>query len=122
MTRLPLKLTVPEFITAAVLGVGMLIMFYARIASHPIACDQNPDVARLSGVNVARIKIGTAAVSGLLAGIAEVLLAGKLGTMRSNRASEVEVQALAAAVNKRAGDRSALALRGNLAIDALLQP
>ena len=98
LTRLPLKLTVPEFITAAILGIGLLIMSYTRVASHLKATGENPDVARLSGVNVAKIKIGTYAVSGLLAGIAGVLMAGKLGTVQPNMASGIEVQALAAAI------------------------
>jgi ribose transport system permease protein len=98
LTRLPLRLTVPEFITAAILGIGLLIMTYARVASHLKATGENPDVARLSGVNVAAIKIGTYAVSGLLAGIAGVLMAGKLGTVQPNMASGIEVQALAAAI------------------------
>ena len=74
------------------------MLFRSRIASHLKATGENPDVARLSGVNVARIKIGTYAVSGLLAGIAGVLMAGRLGTVQPNMASGIEVQALAAAI------------------------
>lgn len=98
LTRLPLKLTVPEFITAAVLLLGVVILRQARVAAHLKATGENAEIARLSGVNVRRIKMGTYAVSGLLAGITGVLLAGRLGTVQPAMASGMEVQALAAAI------------------------
>lgn len=98
LTRLPFSLTVPEFITAAILLLGILIMKDSRVARHLKATGENPDIARLSGVDVKRIKIGTYAISGLLAGIAGVLMAGRLGTVQPNMASGIEVQALAAAI------------------------
>ena len=98
LTRLPLGLTVPEFITLGILIIGVLVMRYARVASHLKATGESPDVARLSGVDVARIKIGSYAVSGLLAGIAGVLMAGRFGTVQPSMASGIEVQALAAAI------------------------
>lgn len=98
LTRLPMKLTVPEFITAAVLLIGMVILRHARVAAHLKATGENAEIARLSGVNIRRIKMGTYAVSGLLAGITGVLLAGRLGTVQPAMASGMEVQALAAAI------------------------
>lgn len=98
LTRLPLKLTVPEFITAAVLLTGVVILRHARVAAHLKATGENAEIARLSGVNIRRIKMGTYAVSGLLAGITGVLLAGRLGTVQPAMASGMEVQALAAAI------------------------
>lgn len=98
LTRLPLKLTVPEFITAAVLILGVLILRHARVASHLKATGENADIARLSGVATGRIKLGIYMVSGLLAGITGVLLAGRLGTVQPAMASGMEVQALAAAI------------------------
>ena len=101
LTRLPLRLTVPEFITAAFLILGVLAMRKLRVASHLKATGENADVARLSGVDVRRIKSGSYVVSGLLAGITGVLLAGRLGTVQPNMAAGIEVQALAAAIQWR---------------------
>lgn len=98
LTRLPLSLTVPEFITAAILIVGVLAMRRLRVASHLKATGENAEIARLSGVNVRRVRIGAYAVSGLLAGIAGVLLAGRFGTVQPNMAAGIELQALAAAI------------------------
>lgn len=98
LTRLPLKLTVPEFITAAILILGVVILRHARVAAHLKATGENAEIARLSGVNIRRIKMGSYAVSGLLAGITGVLLAGRLGTVQPAMASGMEVQALAAAI------------------------
>lgn len=98
LRRLPYGLTVPEFITAALFVVGILIMRYSRVSSHLRAVGENPEIARLSGVNTARIKLGSYALSGLLAGVAGVLLAGRLGTVQPNMASGMEIQALAAAI------------------------
>jgi ribose transport system permease protein len=98
LTRLPLKLTVPEFITAAVLLIGVVILRHTRVAAHLKATGENAEIARLSGVNIRRIKMGTYAISGLLAGITGVLLAGRLGTVQPAMASGMEVQALAAAI------------------------
>lgn len=98
LTRLPLKLTVPEFITAAILILGILILRHARVAAHLKATGENAEIARLSGVNIRRMKMGSYAVSGLLAGITGVLLAGRLGTVQPAMASGMEVQALAAAI------------------------
>lgn len=98
LTRLPFNLTVPEFITAAVLVLGVPAMRRLRVASHLKATGENSEIARLSGVDVRRVRIGAYAVSGLLAGIAGVLLAGRLGTVQPNMANGIEVQALAAAI------------------------
>lgn len=98
LTRLPFSLTVPEFMTAAVLILGVPAMRRLRVASHLKATGENAEVARLSGVDVRRIRIGAYAVSGLLAGIVGVLMAGRLGTVQPNMAAGIEVQALAAAI------------------------
>jgi len=98
LTRLPLSLTIPEFVAAFVLLLGVFAMARLRVASHLKATGENAEVARLSGVNVRRIKIGSYAISGVLAGVVGVLLAGRLGTVQPNMASGMEVQALAAAI------------------------
>ncbi len=98
LTRLPLKLTMPEFFALGILIVGVAAMNASRLAAHLKAAGENADIARLSGVDVRRIKVGSYAVSGLLAGIAGVLLAGRLSTVEPNMGSGAEVQALAAAI------------------------
>jgi ribose transport system permease protein len=98
LRRLPYGLTMPEFITAAVLIAGVLVMRYSLVSSHMRAVGENPEIARLSGLNTRRIKLLSYCLSGLLAGGAGVLLAGRLGTVQPNMASGMEIQALAAAI------------------------
>jgi ribose transport system permease protein len=116
LTRLPYNLTVPEFITAGILIIGVIAMSRLRVGRHLRAAGENADVARLSGVNVRQIKIGTYAISGVLAGIAGVLMAGRLGTVQPNMASGMELQALAAAI---IGGAALNGGRGNLVGAAL---
>jgi ribose transport system permease protein len=98
LRRLPGGLTVPEFIVTFLIIVGLLLMRYSRVASHLRATGENPEIARLSGVNIKRIKLASYTLSGLLAGVVGVLLAGRFGTVMPNMASGMEIQALAAAI------------------------
>ncbi|KHQ50130.1 MULTISPECIES: ABC transporter permease [Mameliella] len=98
LRRLPYGLTVPEFITAFLVIAGILIMRFSRVSSHLRAVGENPEIARLSGVNITRIKLASYALSGFLAGVVGVLLAGRLGTVQPNMAAGMEIQALAAAI------------------------
>lgn len=96
--RIKYGLTVPEFITFGLVLSGVLIMRFSRVSSHLRAVGENSDIARLSGVSVSRIKIASYMVSGFLAGVVGVLMAGRLGTVQPNMASGLEIEALAAAI------------------------
>ncbi len=98
LRRLPGGLTIPEFIVTFLVIVGLLLMRYSHVSGHLRATGENPEIARLSGVNIKRIKLASYALSGFLAGVVGVLLAGRFSTVMPNMASGMEIQALAAAI------------------------
>ncbi|HLU56911.1 MAG TPA: ABC transporter permease [Pseudonocardia sp.] len=67
-------------IVAAVLAVvGHVVLFRTRIGTHVLAAGGNPEAATATGISVARIKVFVYAASGLLAGIAAILLVSRVG-------------------------------------------
>ncbi len=58
----------------------------------------NPDGARLRGIAVSRLLFGVFAVSGLLAGLAGAMFAGRYGNVNPSDASGFEFQVIAAVV------------------------
>jgi ribose transport system permease protein len=65
---------------------------------HLRASGENAEVARLSGVNVERMKVTAYALSGFLAALVGVMLAGRLTTVQPNLGLGTELNALAAAI------------------------
>lgn len=67
-------------IVAAVLAVvAHVVLFRTRIGTHVLAAGGNPEAATATGISVARIKVVVYAASGLLAGIAAILLVSRVG-------------------------------------------
>lgn len=67
-------------IVAAVLAVvAHVVLFRTRIGTHVLAAGGNPEAATATGISVARIKVIVYAASGLLAGIAAILLVSRVG-------------------------------------------
>lgn len=64
--------------SAVAVGVGHYIYRNTRIGAHVLASGDNPRAARVSGINVDRIKIGVLVASGVCAAIAGMLYTGRL--------------------------------------------
>jgi rhamnose transport system permease protein len=64
--------------------VGGVILQRTAFGRSVYVIGNNPEVARYSGINVARIKLVLLTSSGLLAGVAGVLFAARLGSVRAN--------------------------------------
>lgn len=90
--------SVPLVILALVAVGAAVLLRGARIGSHIRATGSNPDGARLAGVHVARVKIGVYALSGALAAVVGILLAGRLSTVQPTMGQGLELNAIAAAV------------------------
>jgi ribose transport system permease protein len=91
-------LTIPIIISlVAVLTVAALLRL-TPFGRHAYGVGSNPDGARLSGVRVDRVRVIAYVISGLLAGIAGVVLAGRTTTVAPTMGIGFEVQAIAAAV------------------------
>ena len=90
--------TAPEVIALFIVVGAILILLFTKFGRHLRATGDNPDIARLSGVNVIRTKYTIYLISGFLAGVVGILLAGRLMTVQANMGLGMEIKALAAAI------------------------
>ncbi len=91
-------ITVPEVVALVVIVASIVLVKSTRFGRHLRASGENAEVARLSGVNVVRMKFTIYALSGFLAALVGVLLAGRLTTVQPNLGLGMELNALAAAI------------------------
>lgn len=83
--------------------LGMVVLFQfilvrTRFGNHIFAAGGHPGAAKATGVNVNRIKLMSFIISGLLAGLAGVMLFSQYKTARIATATGEELNAIAAAV------------------------
>ncbi len=89
---------VPVLILAVAFAVGWIVLKYTRFGRHVYALGDNEEAARLMGLNVGRVTLGVYALSGLLAGLAGVILAARLGAGQPVAGTGWELDAIAAVV------------------------
>jgi rhamnose transport system permease protein len=68
----------------AMLVVGGVVLHRSATGRKVFVIGNNAEVARYSGIDVARVKIALFTTSGLVAGVAGVLFAARLGSVRAN--------------------------------------
>ncbi|MEI8199628.1 MAG: ABC transporter permease [Eubacteriales bacterium] len=73
-------------------------MKYSRQGREIYAVGGNESAARLSGINVKRVKLLTFVIAGIMAGFAAVLMASRLNSGSPNYGAGMEMSAIAAAV------------------------
>jgi ribose transport system permease protein len=78
--------------------VASLVLSRTSFGRYTFAIGSNEEATRLSGVNVDGWKIGVYGVSGLLAGVAGVLMAARLNSAQPSLGFGYELEAIAAAV------------------------
>ena len=94
----PLGIPIPVIILAVV-AIGTHIMLNnTRFGRHIYAVGGNEQAARISGLNVGRIKIGVYMCAGLLSGLAGVVLSSRIGSGQPGLGVGYELDAIAAAV------------------------
>jgi ribose/xylose/arabinose/galactoside ABC-type transport system permease subunit len=91
-------LPVPILILIIVFVIGWLILNYTRFGRHVFALGDNDEAARLMGLNIDRVTILVYTISGLLAGLAGVILASRLYTGSPTEGVGRELDAIAAVV------------------------
>lgn len=89
--------------TAAVVAVGAVlvgwfILRYLVLGRATYAVGGNREAARVSGISIVRTKIGVYTISGTLAGIGGLVLAGRLNSANALMANGAELQTIAAVV------------------------
>ncbi len=89
---------IPILIFSVVLVFAWIILNKTVFGRYLYAVGGNERSARTSGINTNRIKIWVYAISGVLAGVAGIILTAKTGSGQTNAGSSYELDAIAAAV------------------------
>lgn len=92
------RVTIPILIAAAVTLFVWALLRYTILGRRIRASGSNREAAALAGVRVSRVKLIIYVMSGTLAGIVGVMIAGRLGTVEPTLGTGFEVSAIAAAV------------------------
>ena len=99
------------FFLGAIVIYGAVLRF-TPFGRYVYAVGGNEEAARLSGINTARVKFTTFAISGLLAGIAAVLYVAQYRQGKPDAGTGLELDAIAAVV---IGGTSLMGGRGSMA-------
>lgn len=93
-----LGIPVPAMIFAATFIAVHVLMNNTTFGRSIYAVGGNAEAARLSGVNVARVKVLVMAITGMLAAMAGILLAAKIGSGTPTVAEGLELEVIAAVI------------------------
>lgn len=88
----------PVLILTAVLAICFVVLYKTRFGRYVFATGGNPMSARVSGINVKQITCSVYMISGLLAGLAGIILTSRVTSGLAQSGSGYEVDAIAAAV------------------------
>lgn len=91
-------LPVPIVVLVIAYAIGWVVLNYTPFGRHVFALGDNDEAARLMGLNIGRVTILVYAISGLLAGLAGVILASRLYTGSPTEGVGRELDAIAAVV------------------------
>ncbi|MDQ2754977.1 MAG: ABC transporter permease [Actinomycetota bacterium] len=101
----------PVILTLIVFGIGWFVLTQTTFGQQVYAVGGNREAARLAGIPVKRIIFSVYVLAGLCAGLAAVVLAGRLNSALSSSATGLELQVIAAVV---IGGTSLFGGRGSL--------
>lgn len=93
-----LGVPVPIIIGALIVAAGYLILRHTKYGLYVYAIGGNERASYLSGINLARTKIVTYCISGLLAAFSGLILIARLNSAQPTLGSGYELEAVAAAV------------------------
>jgi ribose transport system permease protein len=89
---------VPVLIMAGIAVVLAFVLRNSTVGEYALSIGGNEEATRLAGININAYKLGVYALSGLAAGIAGVIIAGRLATADPTTGSDLLLPAIAAAV------------------------
>jgi len=101
----------PVVVTVIVFVVGYLLLTRTSFGHQVYALGGNREAARLAGIPVRRVEFAVYALAGLCAGLAAVVLTGRLNSALASGATGLELQVIAAVV---IGGTSLFGGRGSL--------
>lgn len=93
-----LGIPMPVWITAGLVAVFVLVTQKTRFGRYIYAVGSNERAARLSGLNVRRIKLGVYTIAGFLAGVAGLIHTSRLDSATPDAGMSYELDSIAAVV------------------------
>lgn len=93
-----LGIPVPIFLLIVVAVAALITLSRTRFGRYVYAIGGNEQAARVSGINITMVKIGIYTISGLLAGLGGMILAGRIGSGNPTLGTGIELDAITAAV------------------------
>jgi ribose transport system permease protein len=93
-----LGIPTPVLFALAIAAIAFLVVRFTSLGEHIIAVGGNEEAARLSGVDVDKVKISVYAMSGVLASIAGFVLVARIGAAEPIGGNGFELQAVGASV------------------------
>ncbi|NRF95102.1 ribose ABC transporter permease [Paenibacillus frigoriresistens] len=93
-----LSIPTPIYIMILVYVITFIVLKYTMFGRHIYAIGGNEEAARLTGIKVEKTLIHVYAISGLLSGIAGVVLAGRLFSGQPTAGIGIELDAIAAVI------------------------
>jgi ribose transport system permease protein len=109
--KIPFFLPVPVLIGIAVMIGGFILMRKTYFGRYTIAIGSNPEAAEMTGISVDRHRIYAYVLIGAAAGLAGVMLTGKLNAIQATSAPYFNLHVIAAVV---VGGTSLFGGRGSL--------
>ena len=89
---------VPVLLFIAVAAIATFILNFTKFGRHTYAIGGNETAARVSGIRIPRVTILIYTMSGLLAGLAGVLLSARIGSGNSTLGQGIELDAITAVI------------------------
>jgi inositol transport system permease protein len=89
---------VPIILFAVVAMVSTILLSRTRFGSYTYAIGGNEQAARVSGINIDRIRLWIYVFIGLLSGLAGMVLAGRIGSGNPQLGTSLELDVIAATV------------------------
>ncbi|MCH8465270.1 MAG: ABC transporter permease [Roseinatronobacter sp.] len=93
-----LGIPMPIILFALVFVMAYIVLSSTRFGRHVYAVGGNPHAARVSGINVKRVRLAVYIISGALAGLAGMILAARTGSALTQAGIAYELDAIAAVV------------------------
>jgi ribose/xylose/arabinose/galactoside ABC-type transport system permease subunit len=93
-----LGMPIPALVFLVVTAIGWVVLNRTTFGRHVVAIGGNRSAARIAGIRSARVVFSVYALTGLCAGLAAVLLSGRLGSASPVAGNLTELDAIAAVV------------------------
>jgi len=93
-----LGIPVPVWISGVVVLIAIVITTRTKLGRYIYAIGGNENAARLSGINISKVKIIVYSLSGMLAAVGGLIVTSRLDSAQPNAGSSYELDAIAAVV------------------------